>query len=80
MSELEKLTAILQDTDLVMLAVYSNYYGRAVQLTNLVSQKFPGVKVVWGGPHCIATPESSLKFADVVCFSEGDVIRPAISE
>jgi radical SAM superfamily enzyme YgiQ (UPF0313 family) len=72
LSELELLTEILQDTDLVMIAVYSNYYGRAVKITNLVHQRFPKLKVVWGGPHCIATPELSLKFADIVCFSEGD--------
>jgi anaerobic magnesium-protoporphyrin IX monomethyl ester cyclase len=70
--ELEKLLEILPGTDLVMLAVYSNYYGRAVKVTNLVRHYFPGLKVVWGGPHCIATPEMSLKFADIVCFSEGD--------
>ncbi len=71
-NELAKLLEILPQTDLVMLAVYSNYYGRAVKITNLVHQKFPGLKVVWGGPHCIATPELSLNFADIVCFSEGD--------
>ncbi len=71
-SELAALAEIFQHTDLVMLAVYSNYYGRAVKLTDLVHQRFPHLKVVWGGPHCIATPELSLKFADIVCFSEGD--------
>ena len=44
MSELEPLTEILQDTDLVMIAVYSNYYGRAVKLTNLVHQRFPKIE------------------------------------
>ena len=71
-SELERLSEILQDTNLVMLSVYSNYFGRAIRITNYVHQKFPDVKVVWGGPHCVATPELSLKYADVVCFSEGD--------
>ncbi len=72
LTELEKLTEILQDTDLVMLAVYSNYFGRAIRITDLIHQRFPGLKVVWGGPHCIAIPEMSLKYADIVCFSEGD--------
>lgn len=70
--ELELMTQVLEDTDLVMIAVYSNYFGRAVKITNLVRQLFPSLKMVWGGPHCIATPELSLKFADIVCFSEGD--------
>ncbi len=70
--ELEKLNEILENTDLVMMAVYSNYVGRAIRISNLVHQRFPGLKVVWGGPHCIAIPEMSLKYADIVCFSEGD--------
>lgn len=28
--------------------------------------------VIWGGPHCINAPELSLRFADGVCFAEGD--------
>jgi anaerobic magnesium-protoporphyrin IX monomethyl ester cyclase len=72
LTELEKLDEILKDTDLVMMAVYSNYFGRAIRITDLIHQRFPGLKVVWGGPHCIATPELSLKYADAVCFSEGD--------
>ena len=72
LTELEKLNEILKDTDLVMMAVYSNYFVRAIQITNLIHQRFPGLKVVWGGPHCIGTPKLSLKHADAVCFSEGD--------
>jgi len=72
LNELERLGEIFKNTDLVMLAVYSNYFGRAIKVTNFVHEKFPGLKVVWGGPHCIASPELSLKYADAVCFSEGD--------
>ena len=32
------------------------------------------MKVIWGGPHCISMPELSLRFADGVCFSEGDQV------
>jgi radical SAM superfamily enzyme YgiQ (UPF0313 family) len=70
--ELARLHEVLKNTDLVMMAVYSNYFGRAVRITELIHQRFPGLQVVWGGPHCIATPELSLKYADAVCFSEGD--------
>jgi radical SAM superfamily enzyme YgiQ (UPF0313 family) len=72
LGELERLSEIFKDADLVMLAVYSNYFGRAIKLTNFVHDKFPGLKILWGGPHCIASPELSLKYADAVCFSEGD--------
>lgn len=30
------------------------------------------MKVIWGGPHCISAPEFSLRYADGVCFAEGD--------
>ena len=72
--ELEQLDDILKETDLVMIAVYSSYAIRAVQVTQFVHKKYPGMKVIWGGPHCISMPELSLRYADGVCFSEGDKV------
>ena len=34
--------------------------------------KYPGLKIIWGGPHCISVPEFGLRHADGICFSEGD--------
>ncbi len=70
--ELDLLHEILKDTDLAMLAVYSHYSFRAVQITEFIRKKYPGMKVIWGGPHCVSAPELSLRHADGVCFSEGD--------
>jgi radical SAM superfamily enzyme YgiQ (UPF0313 family) len=72
--ELEYLDELLKETDLVMIAVYSSYAIRAVQVTEFVHKKYPGMKVIWGGPHCISDPELSLRYADGVCFSEGDQV------
>jgi len=72
--EFGPLDEILKDTDLVMVAVYSNYAIRAVQVTEFVRKRYPGMKVIWGGPHCISVPEVGLRYADVVCFSEGDQV------
>lgn len=72
--ELELLYEILKETDLVMVAVYSSYAIRAIQVTKFVHKKFPGMKVIWGGPHCIAVPELGLRYADGICFSEGDQV------
>ncbi len=55
-----------------MVAVYSSYAIRAVQVTQFVRKRFPGMKVIWGGPHCVSAPELSLRHADGVCFAEGD--------
>lgn len=70
--ELEPLDEILIEADLVMVAVYSSYAVRAVQVTQYIHKKFPGMKVIWGGPHCISVPELGLRYADGICFSEGD--------
>jgi len=72
--EFEPLEALLKNTDLAMIAVYSNYAVRAIQVTEYIHKKFPGMKVIWGGPHCIAAAEQSLRYADGVCFSEADFI------
>lgn len=70
--ELEQLHEIIKNVDLVMIAVYSTCARLAVQVTDFIHNKYPGMKVIWGGPHCIAAPEFSLRYADGVCFSEGD--------
>jgi anaerobic magnesium-protoporphyrin IX monomethyl ester cyclase len=71
-AELECLDDILKHSDLVMIGVYSLYAARAAQITEFIHNKYPGLKVIWGGPHCISVPELSLRHADGVCFSEGD--------
>jgi radical SAM superfamily enzyme YgiQ (UPF0313 family) len=70
--EFEQLNELLKDSELVMIAVYSTYASRAVQLTKFIRKKYPGLKVIWGGPHCISVPELSLPYADGVCYAEGD--------
>lgn len=70
--ELGLLHEILKDADLVMIAVYSSYVTRAILVTEFVHANYPGLKVIWGGPHCISVPEQSLRYADGICFSEGD--------
>ena len=55
-----------------MVAVYTAAAEFAARLTEFIHQKYPGMKVVWGGPHCIGAPEPSLRHADGICFSEGD--------
>lgn len=72
--EFEALHDILKDTDLVLIAVYSGYAIRAIQITRFIRKRYPGMKVVWGGPHCISAPELGLRHADGVCFSEGDQV------
>lgn len=72
--EIEQLHEILDHVDLAMIAVYSHFAIRAIQVTEFIHKKYPGLKVIWGGPHCISAPEISLQYADGVCFAEGDQV------
>lgn len=70
--ELTFLNPIFEKTQLVLIGVYSSYVIDAIQITEYIHENFSEIKVIWGGPHCIAAPEMALEFADGVCFSEGD--------
>jgi radical SAM superfamily enzyme YgiQ (UPF0313 family) len=70
--EMEQLHEILKDVDLTMIAVYSTFALRAVQITQFIRNNYPEMKVIWGGPHCVSAPDLSLRHADGVCFAEGD--------
>jgi len=72
--ELEQLHDLIKECELVMVAVYSSYAIRAIQITEFVHKNYPGMNVIWGGPHCISVPELALRYADGVCFSEGDQV------
>jgi anaerobic magnesium-protoporphyrin IX monomethyl ester cyclase len=74
LEELKLLDPILNDTDLLMVAVYSSYALRAVQVTQYVRKHYPELRIIWGGPHCISVPEMAFEHADGVCFSEGDEV------
>lgn len=71
-NELVLLDTIISKSDLVMIGVYSTHAARAAQVTEFIHKNYPGLKVIWGGPHCISAPELSIRHADGVCFSEAD--------
>ena len=72
--DLNALTPLLVESDLFLVAVYSRYVNRAIKLTDYLHKNYPDKLVIWGGPHCISVPELSLKYADGVCFSDGDEV------
>lgn len=76
--ELNYMDEILKNVDLVMMSVYSQFAVRAVQVTEFIRKRYPGLKIIWGGPHCISAPELSLPYADAICFSEGDLVIPEL--
>lgn len=72
--ELKLLTDLIKDHELFLISVFSSYLNRAIQLTKFIKSICPEKKVIWGGPHCIAVPEMNLDTADVVCYSEAELI------
>jgi len=78
--EFQALDLLLRESDLVMVAVYSSYAPRARAVTEYIHLNHPRLMVVWGGPHCISVPQLCLRYADAVCFSEGDQAVPAFVE
>lgn len=74
--ELAALSRATQDDDLILIGVYSVYTLRAIQVTEALRAARPGRMIVWGGPHCVASPEPCLHHADAACFAEGETAVP----
>lgn len=58
-------------SDLVGVSFFTNYFDRAVQLTEAVKTRL-GLPVIWGGIHATVRPLQSLNHADFVCRGEGE--------
>lgn len=71
-NQLQPLHEVLCSVAIVMISVYSHGVFMAAQITRFVRRKYPGMKIFWGGPHCIGAPRWGLDYADGVCFAEGD--------
>ncbi len=79
-AEIEQLEDVLRDVDFVMISVYSEFAHLAINVTEFIRKRFPGLKIIWGGPHCIGAHEQCLQYADGVCYSEGDQAVIEIAE
>lgn len=55
----------------VALSVRSPFRQIAIELTNNIRSEL-GVPIIWGGTDVILCPEEAIKYADAICFSEGD--------
>ncbi len=70
--QFEQVHEVLEDVDLVLISVYSFVLSPVIQFTRFIHQHYDGLKVIWGGPHCVAAPEMALRFADGVCYADGE--------
>ncbi|MEA4855579.1 B12-binding domain-containing radical SAM protein [Solidesulfovibrio sp.] len=62
---------LARDSDLIGVSFFTNYYDRAVQLTEAVRARLT-VPVIWGGIHATVRPVEALNHADFVCRGEGE--------
>ncbi|MDP3296706.1 MAG: radical SAM protein [Thermodesulfovibrionia bacterium] len=57
--------------DLIGIGLMSIEFYPAKNLTRLLREKFH-IPIIWGGVHVILKPEECLRYADYVCYGEGE--------
>ncbi len=62
----------VRDADLIGIALMTNTYYKAVELTKAIKAAGVPSPVVWGGIHPTVLPESCVEHADIVCIGEGE--------
>ncbi len=65
--------------DVVAVSVWSTYFQLAARLTERIKER-TGAVAIWGGIHAQVEPEESLRYADVVCRSEGEYVLAELTD
>jgi len=68
---LDQITELCKGSDLIGVSFMSNYFDRAVMVTQAI-KKALSIPVIWGGIHPSCKPEECLEYADMVCVGEGE--------
>jgi len=69
---LKQVLDLCWDSSLVGISFFTNYFDRALQLTQAVKREL-NLPVIWGGIHASTKPRDSLQYADMVCVGEGEL-------
>jgi anaerobic magnesium-protoporphyrin IX monomethyl ester cyclase len=69
---LEEIWLSCADSDVVGISLMTNYFYRAVNITEYL--KGHGIKapILWGGVHPTVEPEACIEYADIICIGEGE--------
>jgi len=62
----------VRDVDLIGIALMTNTYYKAVELTRAIKAAGVSAPVIWGGIHPTVLPDSCIEHADMVCIGEGE--------
>lgn len=68
---LKQINDLCSGFDLIGISFMTNYYDRALQMTQYLKQHL-NIPVIWGGIHPTVDPERSLDHCDMVCVGEGE--------
>lgn len=68
---IKQVVKLSEGSDLIGVSFMSNYFDRAIQLTQALKSNLD-IPVIWGGIHPSTSPDESLKYADIVCIGEGE--------
>lgn len=60
--------------DLIGFGVYSYHEKIADKMSKAVKDKYPNIKIIWGGTHPTILPEETIKkqWLDIICIGEGE--------
>lgn len=66
--------------DVVGVTISEETSPTGFMLANVVKEKHPGIKTIFGGVFCIANPEAVIKnpSVDIVCIAEGEIALPEL--
>ncbi len=68
---LDQLPDLCREADLVGVSFMTNYFDRAIQITEHLRDRI-SAPIIWGGIHPSTRPEEALRYADMVCIGEGE--------
>lgn len=69
---LAALVSALKDIDIVGISFMTNYFDRAIQLSERIRKELD-CPVVFGGVHPTVKPEEAIEYVDYVCVGEGEL-------
>ena len=70
--ELSQLLSLCKDSDLIGLSSYASTAPRTIQIIKFFEKKQLKTPLVLGGVHATISPESCIKYVDIVCVGEGE--------
>lgn len=67
----DELVDLCRGSDLIGISLLSSAFRNSIQITKALKSKI-NCPVIWGGKHPTADPEDCIKYADMICLSEGE--------